>query len=1049
MGHVGLIERIAVVVLGLFFCTGAGAEIVVERYAVWDGVEDQVTRDSEGLVVSTKSTTDWRGFADEGDRIRGEMPGDCFSYVMPRGGSYYLGVILVDDPDGTENLEVSVNGTALGTVVASESGGKAVFSFQEPVTLKKGDVLRYTCRTPVGCYRVYTLLFAKEAILPPRPAIEGIVPWSREAGAVDICWTTTGVVPTGQIVYGEGQKSPQVTYEGRNHRIQLTGLDASREYEGRIVTEYRGQTLSSSPFRFWAALPAAAPTTPLDVPLTVAEPTGTARAAWPATIGMPFARGALARAADLRLFDEAGGAVRLQTDTTCRWEDGSVRWVTLTFLADTAVGAETGYVLKARADWSDESPGEDAVSRIEKTATGWVVKTDRLSLRIPKDQPSVFTDLVVAGAAEALGDEAQLVAEAPEMGRLVGGAPAPGTFVVEENGPCRTVLKWTGEFLHEGKGSGWCYVLRMRLWKGQSIVGLAVTVSNNRETPGFRQLRCLALSLPTAGARPLATYLEGRGRVLHAGDGAISLVQDNDNHFVLSTGAAQHQGYRACGLLTAENGAGRLSVFVPDFWQTYPSGLKASAAGIEAQLLPPLPADLYEDEASRAIFAERYAWYDKGKYIFRAGQTSQSEVYLCYGAGERAGTESRRSAWLAEPLLPQAPPAYLCGTGVLGRAIYPRTRGMWDDYDELYDRSYDGMEAHSDAIRSYGWMHYGDWHFSGGCAGNNEYDLAWSTGLQWMRTGQRRYFVRGRQMARHYSTVDTVYGDFCNNLSSVVWKHCFNHVGSERPIEELVFDEARRQQGTRQFSEFPGGRDPMGHIFEEGMWLYGVLTGDRWFLDASNHVCGWQARNLTGSFDFEIERSGGWALICAVRAYGFSGNPYYLNAARIMVQRCLERHDPEHGGWPHTPPLNETGGKPVRGGKAFATAILNYGLLRYLEIEPEARPEVRQMLVNTADWLMNESWAPSGGFVYITNSPTHFDKGGRGVNSLMLSEIFAFALETTGDAKYGAFWQESMRGTLPGSVKLQGKTFCQQTRQTVFGLDRAWRAGIRTIPPAK
>jgi hypothetical protein len=42
-----------------------------------------------------------------------------------------------------------------------------------------------------------------------------------------------------------------------------------------------------------------------------------------------------------------------------------------------------------------------------------------------------------------------------------------------------------------------------------------------------------------------------------------------------------------------------------------------------------------------------------------------------------------------------------------------------------------------------------------------------------------------------------------------------------------------------------------------------------------------------------------------------------------------------------------------------------------------------------------------------------------------------------------------MRGTLPGSVKLQGKTFSQQTRQTVFGLDRAWRVGIRSIPPAK
>ena len=304
-------------------------------------------------------------------------------------------------------------------------------------------------------------------------------------------------------------------------------------------------------------------------------------------------------------------------------------------------------------------------------------------------------------------------------------------------------------------------------------------------------------------------------------------------------------------------------------------------------------------------------------------------------------------------------------------------------------------------------------------------------------------------MARHYSTIDTIHGDLSDNVPCIVWKHSFNHVGSARPIEELVFDEERRQQGTSIFSEFGGGRDPMGHIFQEGMWLYGVLTGDRWFLDTANHVCGWQARHLTASFDFEIERSAGWALICAVRAYGFSGNPHYLNAARIMVERCLERHDPEHGGWPHTPPLNETDGKPVRGGKAFATSILCYGLMRYLEVEPEQRPEVSRMLVNTADWLMRESWAPSGGFVYITNSPKHYDRGGRGVTSLMLSEVFAYALEVTGDRKYADFWQEAMQGTLDGPVQRSGKLFSQQTRQTVFGLDRVRKMGITTIAPAK
>jgi len=105
------------------------------------------------------------------------------------------------------------------------------------------------------------------------------------------------------------------------------------------------------------------------------------------------------------------------------------------------------------------------------------------------------------------------------------------------------------------------------------------------------------------------------------------------------------------------------------------------------------------------------------------------------------------------------------------------------------------------------------------------------------------------------------------------------------------------------------------------------------------------------------------------------------------------------------------------------------------------------MLVNTADWLMTESWAPSGGFVYITNSPLHYDKGGRGYTSLMLSEIFAFALEVTGDRKYRDFWLESMKGTLDGPLCPGGKQFSQQTRQTVFGLDRAWKMGIKTLSP--
>ena len=140
---------------------------------------------------------------------------------------------------------------------------------------------------------------------------------------------------------------------------------------------------------------------------------------------------------------------------------------------------------------------------------------------------------------------------------------------------------------------------------------------------------------------------------------------------------------------------------------------------------------------------------------------------------------------------------------------------------------------------------------------------------------------------------------------------------------------------------------------------------DRRPLRRATRVCDNQAFWLTNNFNFTIERAGGWPLINAVAAYRHTGNPYYLNAARLMVQRCLERQDPATGGWLHYPPVDETGDVPTLGGKAFATGILSYGVLRYLDTEPQPRPEVRRMLVRAGDWLMRESWVPQRGFRYI------------------------------------------------------------------------------------
>ena len=145
-------------------------------------------------------------------------------------------------------------------------------------------------------------------------------------------------------------------------------------------------------------------------------------------------------------------------------------------------------------------------------------------------------------------------------------------------------------------------------------------------------------------------------------------------------------------------------------------------------------------------------------------------------------------------------------------------------------------------------MNFGDWYGERDLNyGNNEYDLAWSLAVEWMRSGDPRFFLRGWEMARHYSSVDTLHGKFANDLNGLVWEHSFNHVGTERTPEDLRLDTSQRR--VKDYLEaygrsmFRGGIDRQGHVFQEGNWIYGALTGDRFLWDTAQRCTATRPRS--------------------------------------------------------------------------------------------------------------------------------------------------------------------------------------------------------------
>ncbi len=1043
----------AVVLVALTAICGGAYAGEVERLALWDGMEQWLQGEGQGFAVPAVETSDWIGFVSEGNRVRGTETGDRFRYLFDRAGTFFLGVILVDDPDGVELLKVTLNGRDIGTIVGDDESGKALYRFEEAMPVKPGDALDFTCMVPVGCYRVYELVFAKHPILPPRPSFEHIETWSTEAGGVDICWTTTGIVGTGRIEYeatGLGRESAVAAEAGRNNRIRLRGLDAEAVYQGRIVTTWQGEELASKPFTFRALPESATATKAQTIDLAVPEPTDTARHAWPATSGLPFHRAALAGVGDLRLMDSQGNPVVFQAAATSRWDDGSVKWASLSFLADSdLVGTPGSYQLEAKPGGTAGGIDTAPVLAMDESSEAWELRSSMLHFTIGKKGAAFFERFGFDEDANGQVDTHEranssstsgLVLET-EDGRLLTCA-APARVDLEENGPVRAVVSCTGKMEGPGGGEGWQYLVRLTFWRGMPGMAVNVSVWNGEEKPLFQRIRRLSVHVPVAGGAGVRGALQGEVLSEVADGEAMRLFQDTDAHYAETRGAELKEGSRALGLATMRHGKGAVSLFLRDFWQTYPSALALDTAGLRVDLLPALASDAYTVEKDGPWFQRLYPWFDDGRYLMRAGQTTRHEFYLWFDTDEEGAAARQHAGWLERPLLPQASPAYLCSTGVLGEGVFAKTPGVWDGYEAFFEGGFEALMAARESNRMYGWMNFGDWYGERGYnAGNNEYDLAWCLGMQWMRTGDRRAFERGLEMARHYATVDTIRGAWSEKLPGVVWEHSFNHVGTRRSPKALGFDDDARAYAKNQTGTFLGGMDPQGHIFEDGVWLYGLLTGDAFLLETAERVCTRQAEFLTPAFDFEIERGGGWPLINATGAYMFTGNPYFLNAARIMVQRCLERHDPEHGGWPHVPPINETLDVPVVGGKAFATGILSFGLLRYLDVEPMDRPDVRRMLINTADWLMNESWEAGNGFVYITNSPKHVGQGHRGHECLMNADIIGFAYGETKDDKYLAFWEEMMAGAFDGTLTGWGKGFSQGTRQTVFGLGRAREAG--------
>lgn len=950
--------------------------------------------------------------------------------VVPRAGRFYPAVVVYDS-GGREIYELQVNGQRLGAFVAAQDDRRQRIHFLshavdfaggEKLTVRTGgegrhiteDIMLLAARPPVRGRRF--------ALLEPQAT--GI----NESGA-RLTWITTWPAAC-RIIYNDGRKRQVITEETAlaNHRVYLSDLRPGATYQWRIEAPRPDGGVVYSPVQRFAATaprPVRGTVSRARFAVHVQNPYDYPLEGTPITNGVPFAQGELGDASHVRLLDGAGREVPLQAKTTMRWRDGSIKWLLLDFQADLPAGQTSDYYVEYGFAVRRAEPDRGlSLTRKQDTLT---VRTGRLIATFDRSLSGFPVRLAYlpdgdSGPGYELVTDHRMGLELRDtQGKLYDTRHAPDSLEVEEEGPLRCVVKTSGHHRSADGARLFTYRNRFVFYAGSPLVRLYTTWGND-QPEAFTHVEGLSLQL---GAPPgYSRWVLGlaNGPAAH-GSGPMSLSQLKDDVFTLESSAGRTEGGQAAGWVNIANDHQGLTLMVRDFWQLYPKAIRLDADGtLHLDLLPDFAPETYAG-CSELDLIKLYYYLQGGQYKLRQGMTKQHEVLLCPHHGRPvAATAGLAQSWQDPPLAVCDPERY-CDTQVFGE-ILPATTGRWPEYEKVCEQVYAGYIAHQQANRSYGMLNYGDqfgerrvnW-------ANGEYDHHHAFLMQFIRSGDPRWYRLGERAARHAIDVDTAhYGAHAGGE----WIHAMGHTGG---------------YFTAQYEGFgiPGGGFTPSHTWTEGFTDWYALSGDPTAAENAALVADYYDGAYLNNYDFSNCRDNGWHLLFTLAAFRATGDPYYLNAARIIVERTLERQSPG-GGWHRQMVPGHCLDWPRHRGEAnFMLGVLANGLEEYYREVGDER--VAAAVRGAAKQVVEELWVPEvNGFRY-TSCP---NMTGYVANNDMTAEVLFFAYRVGGERLYGEIAMRAMRAAFEDGIG--SIAHLRWTPHILYNMDLLAREGLDPGP---
>ena len=371
-----------------------------------------------------------------------------------------------------------------------------------------------------------------------------------------------------------------------------------------------------------------------------------------------------------------------------------------------------------------------------------------------------------------------------------------------------------------------------------------------------------------------------------------NVVPSTFRGYRLRTGGASREGLRATPAFRVAHAQGEATLVVEHFWQNFPKAIEVTASEIVLRLWPRQFGDLHE---------------------LQGGEQKTHRFVVAFGGDPMAADALW---WGRAPATVAASPEWYARSGVIP-FLLPASQDHDDRYHTLVNLGIEGddtFERKREAIDEYGWRNFGDIYADHENASasdgnaivshyNNQYDGIAGFAIQFMRTGDARWWRSMSELATHAADIDIYHTDRDKAAYNhgLFW-HTFHYVPAGRSTH-------------RSYPRHPavGGGGPANeHNYATGLRLHWLLTGDpvsrdaaielaTWVVDMDDGrktVLRWLSRAYTGRASATRElgfhgpgRGAGNSIVALLDGHRLTGDARFLAKAEQLVRRCIHPSD--------------------------------------------------------------------------------------------------------------------------------------------------------------